>query len=146
MQENSENIPENPPGTPPPAPEPAPPPPPPQAAEEVPVPQAPEPKRRGRPEGAKDRAPRKKKAVTIIVEEHIQPPEAAPVATPTNPARNPEDRDSEPPPPPPPSAADSPRTLIRDASEHILKLKNVTRLARKAHLQETYAKRLHSLS
>ena len=91
----------------------------------------PAPKRRGRPEGARDRAPRKKKVV--VVEESLDaqiPPEpeaaAAPVQTPDPP--------------------NSPRTLIRDAAEHILKLKNVTTMARKAHLQEAYTKRLHSLS
>ena len=94
-----------------------------------PVPENPAPKRRGRPEGARDRAPRKKKIV--IAEEEAQPaPEPAPVQTPVQ----------------EPAPEDSPRTLIRNASEHILKLKNVTKMARKAHLQETYTRRLHSLS
>ena len=96
----------------------------------------PEPKRRGRPEGAKDRAPRKKKVV--IVEEdapqNTPEPEAAaqPVQTPAPPVQTPE--------------PDSPRTLIRNAADHILKLKNVTKMARRTHLQDEYTKRLHSLS
>ena len=107
-----------------------------------PVPAAP--KRRGRPEGARDRAPRKKKIV--IVEEDPQPvvsnpsnssnPEPEPVFS-----SNPVSSNSQ-----EPAPEDSPRTLIRNASEHILKLKNVTKMARRAHLQETYTMRLHSLS
>jgi hypothetical protein len=96
-----------------------------------PDPENPAPKRRGRPEGAKDRAPRKKKVV--VVEEHILEPENAASAPVT-------------PPDPPVQEPDSPRTLIREAADHILRLKNVTKMARKAHLQEAYTKRLHSLS
>jgi len=95
------------------------------------VPENPAPKRRGRPEGARDRAPRKKKVV--VVEEHIIEPQDT----------QPEPQSSQMPEDIPPH---SPRTLIRDAAEHILKLKNVTKMDRKAHLQETYTKRLHSLS
>jgi hypothetical protein len=134
MQENSETNPENAPGpqeseTEPPLP----------PSTEPEPPKQPEPKRRGRPEGAKDRAPRKKKAV--VVEEDIpqntpEPEAAAPVQTPAPQVQT----------PPVQTEPDSPRTLIRDAAEHILKLKNVTKMARKAHLQETYTKRLHSLS
>ena len=77
----------------------------------VPVPSEPKgeepaPKRRGRPEGAKDRAPRKKKVV--VVEEDIQAPENTP---------EPEVSVQEPAVQAP--APDSPRTLIRNASEHI---------------------------
>ena len=136
MQENSETNPEN---TGPEAPsEPAAPSEPTKPAEAVEATSTePAPKRRGRPEGAKDRAPRKKKAV--VVEEDIpqntpEPEAAAPVQTPA--AQT----------PPVQTEPNSPRTLIRDAAEHILKLKNVTKMARKAHLQETYTKRLHSLS
>ena len=125
-QENPENIQENP------APDPEPQP---VSQTEPPAPQ-PEPaaKRRGRPEGAKDRAPRKKKVV--VVEEDIPAPEntpelEAPVQEPTT-VQAPE--------------PDSPRTLIRNAAEHILKLKSVTRMARRTHLQDQYTKRLHSLS
>ena len=95
----------------------------------------PAPKKRGRPEGAKDRAPRKKKVV--VVEEDIQAPQntpepEAPVQTPAPPVQTP--------------APDSPRTLIREAASHILRLKNVTKMARRTHLQDEYTKRLHSLS
>ena len=79
----------------------------------------------------------------VIVEEHIaqepqenvaqNPPETSPHSQ----KKKPEGPDSPP---------HSPRTLIRDAAEHILKLKNVTKMARKAHLQETYTKRLHLLA
>jgi len=94
-------------------------------------PSEPAPKRRGRPEGARDRAPRKKKNIVIVEEEPPPAPEPAPpVQTPVQET----------------TAEDSPRTLIRNASEHILKLKNVTKMARKAHLQESYTKPLRSLS
>jgi hypothetical protein len=144
MQENpettAETIPENQGKEPDPEPQPEPVP----QTETVPqTEENPAPKRRGRPEGAKDRAPRKKKVV-VVVEEHItQEPQE-------NVAQNPFET---PPHPPkkkklerPDSPPHSPWTLIRDAAEHILKLKNVTKMARKAHLQETYTKRLHSLS
>ena len=138
-QENPENIQENP------APEPEPEPEPVSQTEPKPEPTPasqpePAPKRRGRPEGAKDRAPRKKNVV--VVEEDIQAPQNTPepeaavqaptVQTPTPPVQTPE--------------PDSPRTLIRHAADHILKLKNVTKMARKAQLQDEYTKRLHSLS
>ena len=133
MEEKTETNPENTPGPQEPETEP----PPPTDPPEPEPPKQPEPKRRGRPEGAKDRAPRKKKAVVIVEEDAPQntpEPEAAaaPVQTPAPPVQAPE--------------PDSPRTLIRNAADHILKLKNVTKAARKAHLQETYTKRLHSLS
>ena len=129
-QENPETIQENP--APEPEPEPVS-----QTEPPAPIPPPqPEPaaKRRGRPEGAKDRAPRKKKVV--VVEEDIPAPEntpelEAPVQEPTT-VQAPE--------------PDSPRTLIRNAAEHILKLKSVTRMARRTHLQDQYTKRLHSLS
>ena len=132
MEEKTETNPENTPG--PQEPETEPPPPTPEPE----PPKQPEPKRRGRPEGAKDRAPRKKKVVTIVEEEDApkqntpEPEAAAPVQTPAPPVQAPE--------------PDSPRTLIRNAADHILKLKNVTKAARKAQLQDEYTKRLHSLS
>ena len=108
---------------------------PPEPVPSEPKEEEPAPKRRGRPEGAKDRAPRKKKVV--VVEEDIQAPQntpepEAPVQTPAPPVQTPE--------------PDSPRTLIRNAADHILKLKSVTRMARRTHLQDEYTKRLHSLS
>ena len=135
MEENSETNPENTPG---PQESEAEPPLPPSTDPEPEPPKQPEPKRRGRPEGAKDRAPRKKKAVVIVEEDAPQntpEPEAAaaPVQTPAPPVQAPEE-------------PDSPRTLIRNAADHILKLKNVTKAARKAQLQDEYTKRLHSLS
>ena len=134
MPENPETIPEtiretaetNPEKEPDPVPDPEPP------APEA-VPENPAPKRRGRPEGAKDRAPRKKKVV--VVEEHIEAPQETPSPPQQSPRQSPVEE----------TKPESPRTLIRDAAEHILKLKNVTKMARKAHLQETYTKRLHSL-
>ncbi len=106
----------------------------PENVEQIPEP-VPAPKRRGRPEGARDRAPRKKKIV--IVEEEPQPVSSNPESSSSSSSSKPVQE---------PAPEDSPRTLIRNASEHILKLKNVTRMARKAHLQETYTMRLHSLS
>ena len=136
MEEKTETNPENTPGPQEPETEP----PPPTDLPEPEPPKQPEPKRRGRPEGAKDRAPRKKKVVTIVEEEdapkqNTPEPEAAaaPVQTPAPPVQAPEE-------------PDTPRTLIRNAADHILKLKNVTKAARKAQLQDEYTKRLHSLS
>ena len=134
MEEKTETNPENAPG-----PQESETEPPPPTDPEPEPPKQPEPKRRGRPEGAKDRAPRKKKVVTIVEEDapkqNTPEPEAAtaPVQTPAPPVQAPEE-------------PDSPRTLIRNAADHILKLKNVTKAARKAQLQDEYTKRLHSLS
>ena len=107
-------------------------------------PTAPE-KKRGRPSGAKDRAPRKKK-VTIVEEplEAPPPPEPetpkprtkpAPKATPkSDVAVEPPAEIEEPP---------SPRSVLRSAYMNILQLRELTERAKKAHLEEQYIKKLH---
>ena len=107
----------------------------------------------GRPAGAKDKAPRKKKVV--IVEEEVpqkhqkttptktvdtpQPsaPTSAPAPTP-EPTRVAEPaRASEPAREPP-----SPRSIMRQSANHMLELKRLNDAARKTHLQSTYTRRL----
>ena len=108
----------------------------------------------GRPAGAKDKAPRKKKVV--IVEEEVpqtrakhektaptktldapQPSAPAPAPAP-EPARAVEPaRASEPVRDPP-----SPRSIMRQSANHMLELKRLNDAARKTHLQSTYTRRL----
>jgi hypothetical protein len=103
----------------------------------------PEPKKRGRPKGAPDKAPRKKKIV--IVEEALQPEEPEPAPMTTAKASS----STEPPPSPgmhlPEPEPPSPRTTLREASRHILQLQTLRDVARKSHLSSLYTKGLHSL-
>ena len=109
-----------------------------------------EPKKKGRPAGAKDSAPRKKK-VTIVEEPLIAPVPPAPAPAPKPvlahkpapqaPTTLPrldvafeEPAHIEPP---------SPRTVMRTASMSILQLRDLTEKAKKIHLQDVYTKRLH---
>ena len=112
-----------------------------------PEPSAPEPKRKGgRPAGAKDKAPRKKKLV--IVEQPISkapveieepPPPPKPIQEPVKPApvkevpRHVEPVEHE---------APSPRSIIRESARHMLELKRLNESARKRHLQNAYTRRL----
>ena len=109
-------------------------------------PAAPEAKKRGRPSGVKDRAPRKKK-VTIVEEPLEAPPpppepetpkprtKPAPKATPRSDVSvEPPAKIEEPP---------SPRSVMRSASMNILQLRELTERAKKAHLEEQYTKKLH---
>ena len=105
-------------------------------------PAAPE-KKRGRPAGAKDQAPLKKKVT--IVEEPLEappppPPEPKPRTKPAPKATPKSDVAVEPPaeieePP-------SPRSVMRSAGRSILQLRELTERAKKAHLEETYTKKL----
>ena len=107
-------------------------------------PAAPE-KKRGRPSGAKDRAPRKKK-VTIVEEPLEAPPpppepetpkprtKPAPKATPKSDVVVELPAEIEEPP--------SPRSVMRSAGRSILQLRELTERAKKAHLEETYTKKL----
>ena len=121
----------------------------PATKESIPETQAdPEPKKRGRPKGAPDKAPRKKKIV--IVEEALQPEEPEPPApepAPMTAAKASSSR--EPPPSPgmhlPEPEPPSPRTTLREASRHILQLQTLRDVARKSHLSSLYTKGLHSL-
>ena len=104
----------------------------------------PAPKKRGRPKGAPDKAPRKKKIVIVeqpaetseastarVAPETVKP--AAQVAPPESPPVK-----TEPEPP-------SPRSLMREASKHILQLQTLRDVARRNILQNAYTKNLHSL-
>ena len=115
----------------------------PTIAEQAPSEEAiPEPKRRGRPAGAKDKAPRKPRERTRIIEEPPTPPPppptpAAPKATRVAKAR--EERVAEPAREPTPM---SPRTMFRVASDHIATLHNERESARRAYWQDAIARTL----
>ena len=108
-------------------------------------------KKGGRPAGAKDKAPRKKK-ITIVEEPlEVEPePEPEPVA---KEAPKPKVKPAPKALPrldvsfeaPVEEAPPTPRTIMRTASISILQLHNLTQRARKAHLGEAYTKKLHSL-
>ena len=102
-------------------------------------PEAPEPivvsppepkKKRGRPAGAKDAQPRKKK---ITIQEEAPPPPPDPPEPPQEP--------KEPPQPEP----ISPRTALREAGELINRSQHAKKEARKTNLRELYCKHLLSL-
>ena len=112
------------------------------------------PKKKGRPAGAKDKAPRAKKPRVVVVEEPLeapvkkqtvssQPPAdlpAAPLETPRTGGRTVQVAPEIHEPPAPPS----PRTVMREASRHILELKRLESSARRTHLGELYGSRLHT--
>ena len=104
----------------------------------------PTPKKRGRPKGAPDKAPRKKKIV--IVEEAVvrKAPERAQSSHETPPPRQAEPVVVHAPPPEPPQPP-SPRTTLREASQHILQLQNLRDTTRRAHLGELFTRKLHRL-
>ena len=124
-------------------------------------------KRRGRPAGSKDKAPRKKKIV--VVEEDVSEPQAlpqAPALPPPEPSALPpvepsthtdvkpsktkpkaiQSRKEKPQPEPEPAPEPlSPATIMREASHHILKLKSISAQARKDHIYQTYTAKLHAI-
>ena len=118
------------------------------------------PKKMGRPAGAKDRAPRKKKIT--IVEEPLAVVETQPERA-ESPKRAPPQQKAPPPIPvvelaPEPraggvrgapegsgEAAPSPRTVLREASRNILELKRLESSARKTNLREIYSRGLRGL-
>jgi len=105
------------------------------------------PQKRGRPAGAKDRAPRKKKV--DIIEEPIAEPIVEPIVEPVPkkakkaslPRLDADFEKNEIVLPPPPS----PRTVLREASRHILELKRLESSSRRANLYEMYSRNLHRL-
>ena len=103
-----------------------------QAEEPALEPAQPEPKKRGRPAGAQDKAPRKK---IKIVAEPLAPPEDL-SEEPEQPSQ-PSQSQPEPVPQPP-----SPRTLHRQAAELILHLNNQRTEARRAQVRDMYTKNL----
>ena len=133
IQDNVENVPENVENEPV-APEPEPD----NSAENAEI--IPEPKRRGRPAGANDRAPRKK-TIKIVVEPLAQPeePREDPAQEPAQPSQP-----SQPSQPQPVQAPEppSPRTLHRQAAELILHMNNQRNEARRANLRDMYTKNL----
>ena len=110
---------------------------------------APEPKRgRGRPAGAKDKAPRAAKPKVRV--EPIPAP-VEPKAKPApKPAQAPQagDLPSIPPPVveerPPSPEPPSPRTLFRQTSAHLLNLRDVMNSQKRASVAERYTSKLHT--
>jgi hypothetical protein len=94
-----------------------------------------EPKRRGRPTGSKDTAPRKKKVVIrsepIVVHE---PPKS--------------DVPPQPPPPPQPPTPEAeedpptPRTMLRETSKHLVHLRGLVHQGHKTEVASKYTSRL----
>jgi hypothetical protein len=119
-------------------------------------------KKRGRPAGSKDKAPRKKKIV--VVEEDVSEPsppalpQALPPALPELSPEPPALTQAKPPktkpkakmpkpaalPQPEPEPL-SPGTVMREASHHILKLKSISAQARRDHIFQTYTAKLHAI-
>ena len=96
----------------------------------------------GRPAGAKDKAPRKKKIV--IVEEPIAkpPPEIEKPKPQPTPVKEPIIREVQFEEPAAHVEPLSPRTVLRQSAGHMLELKKVNDAARKNHLQNAYTRRL----
>jgi hypothetical protein len=106
-------------------------------------------KKKGRPAGAKDKAPRAKKPRVVVVEEPVesQTRSAAKAAPPDIPAPTkhvekqnvyvaPEVHE--------PYAPPSPRRILQEASRNILELKRLESSARRTHLGELFGSRLHT--
>ena len=109
-------------------------------------------KKRGRPKGAADKAPRAPKKKAVVVEEPIhkepeKPPE--PEKTPEKPKRTraPRPKTEAVATPPTPTEArepdpPSPRTTLRDAAHHILQLQSLRANTRRTHLADAYTRNL----
>ena len=101
------------------------------------------PKKMGRPAGAKDQAPRKKKIT--IVEERLAIPEPPPQPERAEPPKMvPSQKQIASPPRPMVVAYEppSPRTILREATHHILELKRLESSTRKTNLSEIYSRGL----
>ena len=112
-----------------------------ESAAEVPVAK----KKGGRPAGAKDKAPRKKKVVIVEepvskppaeIEESIHPPKPVKESVKKTTVEAPQVE------PEPVREPPSPRSIIRESARHMLDLKRLNESARKTHLQNTYTRRL----
>lgn len=114
-------------------------PPPPENVEE------PATKKRGRPKGASDKAPRRKK-ITIVETPIVREPEVESVAQSSHETPAPKVKAKPQAPrvevaaPAPPS----PRTTMREASKNILQLQTLRDFARKSHLMNAYTQGLHT--
>jgi len=115
------------------------------------------PKKKGRPAGAKDKAPRAKKPRVVVVEEPLEAPPVKtqsaggqtessqpPASLPAAPLETPRTAVHVAPEIHEPTAPPSPRTVMREASRHILELKRLESSARRTHLGELYGSRLHT--
>ena len=111
----------------------------------------------GRPAGAKDKAPRKKKVVIVTedvpetrTKHEKRAPTASDTATPTVAAPAPEPEPvrapvrEEPVRAPVREEPPSPRSIIRQSANHMLELKRLTMQARKNHLGSAYTRGLAS--
>ena len=92
-------------------------------------------KKKGRPAGAKDKAPRKKKIV--IVEEPLHVP-------PREPRRKAEELPEVPRAPVPEPEPPSPRTIYRAATRHVMHAQSQKIDARRTQIQQTYIQKLHT--
>ena len=121
----------------------------------VPTTEEPAPKKRGRPPGARDKAPRAKKpgAIIRIVEEPLvqapepEVPRPKKKRTPPPPESEDEGPSEVPTPPvaqvaPEPIEPPSPRDMYRQASQLIFKLQNARTDTRRSRLQDQYTKGL----
>ena len=108
-------------------------------------------KKRGRPKGAADKAPRAPKKKAVVVEEpiHKEPEPPEPEKTPEKPkkTRAPRPKTEAVAAPPTPTEArepdpPSPRTTLRDAAHHILQLQSLRTSARRTHLADAYTRNL----
>ena len=94
-------------------------------------------KKKGRPAGAKDKAPRKKKIVIVEEPLHVPVP------------REPRQKTQEPPEVPmpvpvPEPEPPSPRTMYRAATRHVMHAQNQKIDARRTQIQQTYTQKLHT--
>ena len=108
------------------------------------VPEPPEEKRgRGRPAGAKDKAPRTKPKVRA---EPIPQPAAKPAAKPAPAPAQAVDLPDTPPVEerPPSPEPPSPRTLFRQTSAHLLSLRDAMNSQKRASAAERYTSKLHA--
>ena len=101
-----------------------------------------EPKRRGRPAGAKDKAPRKPRERTRIIEEPPTPPPPPPAPAAPKAARAAKPRGERVEPPAREPTPMSPRTMFRVASDHIASLHTERESARRAYWQDAIARSL----
>ena len=102
--------------------------PPPQAPQALPEP-PPEPKKKGRPYGAKDRVSRK----IQIAEDAPEPASQA-------------SQSSQPQASPDPEPEPDPHVLLRQAADHLVQLKRLANCRAKAKTCEAYTQKLHSLT
>ena len=116
------------------------------AAETAPSSAAAEPKRRGRPAGAKDKQPRRQKPRVVEEVDITPPPQASepssaplPPALPSEPTPAPT-QPSEPEPDPM-----TPRRMYRETAAHLAHLKTLIKSQRRAALGEMYTRKLTAL-